>query len=170
MLGRAVAAATTSIALVGVLAACGSSDPEAAPEKPAVSLPPTYGPMPWGADLQGFGDRKDVRCAGTDQAIRMTWSGDHRFLVCRPAGGAKRYLLAWTSDGPTRRGEKNPDMRLFKAPFVNLTPKSVQFETSDGDLFDIGKDTMTIEWKRQKGSKTKRFTSIRTGEGWSRLD
>ena len=147
-----------------VLYACGSDEPPPPPK--------TAGVMPWGADLQGFGDRKEVRCDGDDQAVRMVWLEDQRFVICRPPeqGTNERYLRAWTVSGPDDETTK-----LYRARFFNLTDNSLQFLEGDdpaeggkGVKFDVGRDTVTIEWPKQ-GRKTV-LTSVRTGEGWTRLD
>ncbi len=164
--GRAPAVVALATAAVAVLGACGSGND--GPQQAPVSTPPTFGVLPWGADLHGFGDRKEIRCDGDDQAVRMVWKGDDRFLICRrpgPDGTGERYLRAWTIAGH----EKDAEKKFYQGTFYTLTDTSLQF-MADGAKFDIGQDTVTIEWPKQPGSTTKRFSWIRTGPGWSRMD
>lgn len=167
MIGARRAAGGVLAALAVVLTGCGSG---AATESASSSVlpPPTAGVMPWGADLQGFGDRREVRCDGADEAVRMAWHHDDRFLICRTAGSGERYMRAWTAAGPGKPG--GAERAFHEGAFFTLTDTSLQFLTDDDVKFDIGRDTMTIEWPQEPGSRTKRFTTIRTGEGWSRLD
>lgn len=160
---RRAGLAVVALAAIGGLAGCGSGNDQetTTPAGP----PPTSGMLPWGGDLQGFGDQRGVRCDGDDQAVRMAWEGDSRFLICRTAGSGERYLRAWTVDGPG----KGAKMALFKGKFYTLTSASLQFDTEPAARFDIGPNTVTIEWPSESGQKSK-FTSILTGPGWSRLD
>lgn len=125
--------------------------------------------MPWGGDLNGFVE-PTARCDNGEIAVRMMWSGDHRFTACRNHSGV-RYLKAWTTERP------DVDDRTLKRPFAAMrgefftdTPNSMQFTTADGAKVDLGPQTVTIVWPKERGSRKQVSTSLRTGEGWTRLD
>ncbi|GAC58926.1 hypothetical protein GOHSU_60_00040 [Gordonia hirsuta DSM 44140 = NBRC 16056] len=167
---RSAVAGALLLGCAGLLAACGSAEPAPPPTE---APPPTTGTMPWGGDLGGFGDRKQVRCDAGDQAVRMAWQGDSRFLICRKVtpgddGTGERYLRAWTTGRPGMPNEQPP--AFHQGRFYTLTDNSLQFLTEDQVKFDIGPTAVTIEWPQEPGSRTKQFSTIRTGEGWSRLD
>ena len=125
--------------------------------------------MPWGGDLNGFVEPA-ARCDNGEIAVRMMWSGDHRFTACRNHSGFF-YINAWTTEKPDGNDPKSKRKFVaMRGEFFTDTPNSMQFTTADGAKVDLGPTIVTIQWPKTEGSRKTISTSYTTGAGWTRLD